>query len=71
MNLEQVFDIHFSLLQTADLFLRIIVSCAFGAIIGIERSRRFKEAGIRTHILVCCGAALFMIVSKYAIPEIA
>ena len=71
MNLEQVFDIHFSLLQTADLFLRIIVSCAFGAIIGIERSRRFKEAGIRTHILVCCGAALFMIVSKYAFPEIA
>ena len=68
MNLEQVFDIHFTLLQTADLFLRIIVSCAFGAIIGTERSRRFKEAGIRTHILVCCGAALFMIVSKYAFP---
>ena len=71
MNLEQVFDIHFSLLQTADLFLRIIVSCAFGAVIGWERSKRFKEAGVRTHILVSCGAALFMIVSKYGFADLA
>ena len=71
MALAQVFDVHFSLIQTLELFLRIFVSCVFGAIIGLERSRRFKEAGIRTHILVCCGAALFMIVSKYAFPELA
>ena len=49
---------------------RVIFACLLGAIIGIERSRRFKEAGVRTHILVCCGAALFMIVSKYGFADL-
>ena len=70
MNLEQVFDIHFGLMQTVDLFLRIIVSCVFGAIIGVERSRRFKEAGVRTHMIVCCAAPFIMIVSKYGFADL-
>ena len=45
--------------QYLHLFVRMLFSCVLGAIIGLERSRRFKEAGVRTHILVCCGAALF------------
>ena len=32
--------------------------------------RRFKEAGIRTHIIVCCAAALIMIVSKYGFADL-
>jgi putative Mg2+ transporter-C (MgtC) family protein len=39
-------------------------------LIGIERSKRFKEAGVRTHIVVCCGAALCMIVSKYGFADL-
>ena len=51
--------------------LRVLVSCVFGTVIGLERSRRLKDAGVRTHILVCCGAALFMIVSKYGFADLA
>ena len=57
--------------QYLKFFIRVLFACVFGAIIGWERSRRFKEAGVRTHILVCCGAALFMIVSKYGFADLA
>ena len=60
----------YSLLQYAEFLLRILVACACGAIIGFERSKRFKEAGIRTHIIVCCAAALVMIVSKYGFADL-
>jgi putative Mg2+ transporter-C (MgtC) family protein len=60
----------FSILQNIDFFLRLIVACLCGAVIGVERSKRLKEAGIRTHIIVCCGAALMMIVSKYAFLDL-
>lgn len=41
-----------------------------GACIGFERSKRFKEAGVRTHIIVCCAAALIMIISKYGFADL-
>ena len=47
-------------------FVRIAAASLCGAAVGFERSRRFKEAGIRTHCIVCCTAAVFMILSKYA-----
>ena len=53
-----------------DCCCRLAVSCILGMLIGIERSKRFKEAGIRTHIIVCCGAALLMIVSKYGFADL-
>ena len=46
--------------------LRILISGLCGLLIGLERKNRSKEAGIRTHFVVACGAAVFMIVSKYA-----
>ena len=61
----------FTLTQTLDFFLRMVLACLCGAAIGYERSRRFKGAGIRTHIIVCCGAALIMIVSKYGFADLA
>lgn len=51
--------------QTLEMMARIVAACLCGGIIGLERSKRLKEAGIRTHIIVCCAAALFMLVSKY------
>ncbi len=50
--------------------LRIIVAAACGAVIGLERSKRQKEAGLRTHIIVCLGAALMMIISKYGFFDV-
>lgn len=66
----EIMNQHLSILQYLDFFLRIVVACACGAVIGMERSRRLKEAGIRTHVLVCCTAALFIIVSKYGFVDL-
>lgn len=60
----------FSLVQYLEFFARILIACICGAVIGFERSLRFKEAGIRTHIIVCCAAALMMIVSKYSFVDL-
>ena len=49
--------------------LRLFVAVVCGALIGIERTHRSKGAGIRTHILVALGAALFVIVSKYGFDD--
>ncbi len=46
--------------------LDLLLSVVLGFFIGFERKMRYKEAGIRTHTIVCVGAALMMIVSKYA-----
>lgn len=48
-----------------DLVLRLVISALAGALVGYERKRRQKEAGMRTHCMVAVGAALFAIVSKY------
>lgn len=60
----------FTWLQNAEFFIRILIACLCGACIGYERSKRFKEAGIRTHMMVCCAAALMMIVSKYGFTDL-
>jgi putative Mg2+ transporter-C (MgtC) family protein len=52
---------HFTLIIT----LRILIAAFLGAIIGIERELNRKEAGLRTHILVCIGSTLIMLTSVY------
>ena len=71
MTLIENLNSQFSLFQVLDFCGRILLSCLLGGIMGYERSKRFKEAGIRTHIIVCCGAALLMIVSKYGFVDVA
>ena len=44
---------------------RMLVSIVCGFAIGLERKSRSKEAGIRTHAIVCLASCLFMILSKY------
>lgn len=51
-------------------FLAMVTAVICGALIGVERTLRQKEAGIRTHIIVCLGSALIMIVSKYGFFDI-
>lgn len=50
--------------------LRIVVSSLCGGAIGLERSHRQKEAGIRTHTIVALGSALIMIISKYGFFDV-
>lgn len=43
--------------------LRLAAAAAIGGMIGFEREMLDKSAGLRTHMLVCLGAAMFMVVS--------
>jgi putative Mg2+ transporter-C (MgtC) family protein len=45
--------------------LRLSLAAVLGGVIGIERELREREAGLRTHLLVSLGSALFTIVSAY------
>lgn len=56
--------------QEMEFLFRIAVACVCGAAIGVERTRRLKEAGIRTHLLVACTAAVLMIISKYGFVDL-
>lgn len=47
----------------ARITVRLIVAMIFGAVIGIQRERAGKPAGLRTHMLVALGAAVFIIAS--------
>lgn len=49
------------MLSETDALVRILVAAALGAVLGIEREMRDKPAGLRTHMLVAEGAALFMV----------
>jgi len=48
-----------------EMVLRLLLAAALGAIIGYQRERAGKPAGLRTHILISVGAALFTIGSFY------
>lgn len=45
--------------------LRSILAVLVGGIIGSERARHGRAAGMRTHILICLGAALTSMTSMY------
>src|ERR1044072_6911532 len=48
------------------ILLRLSVAAALGGSIGLERELRERQAGLRTHLVVCVGSALFTLVSAYA-----
>ena len=50
--------------------INILLAVLLGFAIGYERKLRYKEAGIRTHTIVCAGSALIMVVSKYGFADI-
>ena len=50
--------------------LRLCAAGLMGALIGLERTARSKEAGIRTHTMVSVGACLLMLISKYGFTDI-
>ena len=50
--------------------LRLCVAIVLGALVGAERERGERAAGIRTHALVCLGSALIIIVSAFGFADI-
>ena len=55
--------------MTTEFILRLFVAGILGALVGLDREYRAKEAGYRTHFLVSLGSALLMIVSQYGFDE--
>ncbi|HOK43495.1 MAG TPA: MgtC/SapB family protein [Thermoclostridium caenicola] len=48
--------------------VRLLVACVLGGIVGFEREHNHhKPAGFRTHILVCMGACLVMMISEFSV----
>ena len=45
--------------------LRLLLAAGLGGAIGYQREKAGKPAGLRTHILICIGAALFTVASLY------
>lgn len=50
--------------------LRLLLAAICGALVGLEREKRQKNAGLRTHIIVAMASALMMIVSKYGFFDV-
>ena len=61
--LDRFDDNQFSLLFS------LLLAALLGFCIGLERKFRAKEAGIRTHTIVCFGSALMMLISIYAFGD--
>ena len=55
--------------EIVQLAIRLLAAAGLGAVIGYEREFRGKGAGVRTHMLVCIGACLFMLISKYGFGD--
>src|SRR6476620_3521703 len=47
-----------------EMVLRLGLSFLVGGLVGFERERRDRPAGLRTHILVCMGSTLITLVSR-------
>lgn len=52
-------------LNIVSVALRLVLAAIFGGVIGIDRGRKRRPAGLRTHMLVCLGSALVMITNQY------
>jgi putative Mg2+ transporter-C (MgtC) family protein len=53
------------MISNVEILLRLAAAAALGSMVGFERERLLWAAGIRTHMLVCVGSCLIMIVSAY------
>lgn len=52
-----------------EILLRLVIAAVIGGIIGFERGKVHKPAGLRTHMLVSIGSALFTILSFGVFPN--
>ena len=51
MSFVRIFFEHLTVAQNIEMCLRLVLAFIVGGVIGLERSNRFKEAGVRTHII--------------------
>jgi putative Mg2+ transporter-C (MgtC) family protein len=58
-----------NVLSHQDVLIRLLLAAFLGSVIGFERERLLWAAGIRTHMVVCVGACLIMIVSAFGFGD--
>jgi putative Mg2+ transporter-C (MgtC) family protein len=58
-----------NVLSHQDVLIRLLLAALLGSVIGFERERLLWAAGIRTHMVVCVGACLIMIVSAFGFGD--
>lgn len=58
------------MIELTDILVRLSLAAFFGGIIGLERERKEWAAGLRTHMMVCVGSALIMLVSTYGFMDV-
>lgn len=55
-------------IDTYTISLRLVLSMVLGGLIGWERENRKQQAGLRTHVIICMGSTLLMLISIF-IPQ--
>lgn len=58
------------MLSWNEIVIRLLLASLFGALIGLERERKDWTAGMRTHMMVCVGSSLIMMVSAFGFSDI-
>ena len=64
-----IFETHYTFTNPEQMDLsvvavkRLLLACAMGGVVGIEREYRHKDSGLRTNMLICMGSALFTLLS--------
>jgi len=56
-------------LNFVSILIRIVIAIILGGMLGIERGRKNSAAGLRTHVLVCLGAAMVMMTNQYVVSR--
>ncbi|MEO6819707.1 MAG: MgtC/SapB family protein [Ginsengibacter sp.] len=58
------------MLEWYEILGRLLLAALFGGFVGLERERKSWAAGLRTHMMVCVGSALIMMVSSFGFADI-
>lgn len=58
------------MLSHKEIIIRLILAAILGAIVGLERERKNWTAGMRTHMMVCLGSSLMMMVSSFGFSDV-
>ena len=59
-----------ALIGNGEMVARLAMAALFGSVIGLERERLLWAAGLRTHMLVCVGSCLIMLVSAFGFADV-
>lgn len=62
---RELLEIDFQAVTIVSTLTRMSLAALFGGLVGMERGRKRRAAGLRTHMLVCMGATLVMITNQY------